>query len=76
MKKLILFLVRRKLGLKNYEAFRFANQKTNAIYYFTPVEIVKEYGKFIESSGVSLNWLLDDRCEIVRVNNESKPNIS
>lgn len=76
MKRLILFLVRKKLGLKKYEPFKFANQKTNATYYFTPVEIIKEDGKIICSSSVSLNWLLDDRCVIVKVNDESNPNIS
>lgn len=76
MKRLILFLVRKKLGLKKYEPFKFANQKTSATYYFTPVEIIKEHDKIVESSGVSLNWLLDDRCVIVKVNDESNPHIS
>lgn len=73
MKKFILFLVRKRLGLKNYEPFKFANQKTNATYYFTPVEIIKEHGKVVESSGVSLNWLLDDHCVVIKLNDESNP---
>ena len=71
MKRLIIFLVRKKLGLKKGEHFRFANQASRYdTYYFTDDAVMKHFirlkGDDIKSS-VSLNWLLDDECEIVKV---------
>lgn len=68
MKKLILFLVRKRLGLKEYQLFQFTNQKDKTVYYyFEPERIVKKYPRgVIYPSSVSLNWLLDDECEIER----------
>ena len=67
LKRLVLFLVRKKLGLKKYEHFYFTNQKSKAQYYFADDRIVKaEYGAYMDS-GVSLNWLLDERCKIKKV---------
>lgn len=66
MRRLIIFLIRKKLGLKEYSDFRFANQKSEAVYYFNERELVKiEYG-LITPSNVSLNWLLSDECKITR----------
>lgn len=74
MKKLIVFLVRKRLGLKKGEHFKFANQadKWNT-YYFTDDAVMKHVPNLgcDHKSGVSLNWLLDDECEIVRVSNGS-----
>ena len=76
IKRLIFFLVRKRLGLGLWEAFRFVNQKSNAIYFFTEDAVMKEWhgshkGHLIqEKSGVSLNWLLDDECEIELVDEE------
>lgn len=69
MKRLIVFLVRRKLGLKKYEKFQFANQRSPIdVYYFTDTEIRKmELGRHTVLSSVSLNWLLSDECEIRKV---------
>lgn len=67
MKKLIIYLVRRRLGLKTYEVFRFVGQKTDATYYFTDDAIMKVWRGITEKSGVSLNWLLDENCEIRRL---------
>lgn len=75
MKRLIVFLVRKRLGLKKYEPFRFANQKTEDIYYFTGTELAKQklqrtyFGPIYITvlSGVSLNWLLNHDCKIVKV---------
>lgn len=64
MKKLIIFLIRRRLGLKKYQVFQFVNQKSNAVYYFTDDAIMKNWRGYTEKSGVSINWLLDDECEI------------
>ena len=72
MKRLIIFLVRKKLGLKKGEHFRFVNQSSpyNS-YYFTDDAVMKHFGRWkytddIKSS-VSLNWLLDDECKIMKV---------
>lgn len=71
MNRLILFLVRKKLRLKKNEYFRFTNQKTDNVYY------IGSYGVWkLESrthymtpmlSNVSVNWLLNDNCKIVKV---------
>ena len=70
MKRLIIFLVRRRLGLKKEQEFRFTNQKTKAIYYFTNEGLIKTEhylsGDITCQSGVSLNWLLNDKCKIVK----------
>lgn len=42
MKRLILFLIRRRLGLKKYEPFQFNNQKSDAVYYFTEDGIMNQ----------------------------------
>lgn len=73
MKKLIISLMRRYLGLKKYEGFQFVNQKSDDIYYFSYDGIYKaysyghDYGGSIRKSNVSLNWLLDDECDIQSV---------
>ena len=72
MKRLIIFLVRKKLGLKKGEHFRFANQASRYnTYYFTDDAVMKHFGRWKGSddvkSSVSLNWLLDDECKIVKV---------
>ena len=41
MKRLIIFLIRKKLDLKKYEYFVFTNQKTNGIYFFTEERLMK-----------------------------------
>jgi hypothetical protein len=64
LKRLIIFLIRKKLGLKEYEAFQFKGQKSNAFYYFTDDAVMKSWYGNVEKSRVSLNWLLDDECEV------------
>lgn len=73
MKRVILFLIRRKLGLRKGECFKFANQASMSDYYlFTDTEIIKVYhsGHKIKPSNVSLNWLLNNDCKIEKVVNE------
>ena len=68
--------------MKKFEYFRFANQKTANVYFFSDYTIFKmekttdrRYrfieelsGRYIMSdSSVSLNWLLDDECKIVKL---------
>ena len=70
LNRLIIFLIRRKLGVKKDQTFRFTNQKTDDIYYFDDTSLIKtvfndeELSIRWEKSGVSLNWLLDKDCEI------------
>lgn len=66
-------MVRKKLGLKKWDGFRFANQRSKYDFYvITPVEILKVEGvewetSIIKPSRVSLNWLLSKDCEIVKL---------
>lgn len=72
MKRLILFLIRKRLGLKKYECFTFDNQKSNSVYWFTNHAIIKRYysnskkSTRLKKSSVSLNWLLSDECVITK----------
>ena len=59
MKRLILFLIRRHMGLTKFEPFQFENQKSNAVYYFSDDAIKKAWRGNITNSTVSLNWLLN-----------------
>ena len=72
MKKLILFLLRVKFGLKENEPFQFTNQKNSFDYYFWTSDGLKK--KIIRrnyiserKANVSLNWLLDPECKIVKL---------
>lgn len=68
MRKFIVFLIRRKLGLKNCEKFRFTGQKDKlSYYYFDGCVLMKncEYKDY--KSTVSFNWILDDDCEVEKV---------
>lgn len=68
MKELILFLLRKKLGVRFYEYFQFDNQKSGACYYFTEDGVMKRNeNNSIQRSSVSLNWLLDSRCKVHKV---------
>lgn len=64
MNRFIIFLIRKKLGLKKFEHFRFVGQKSDAIYWFTESNIMKRWHNQTTLSSVSLNWLLDSDCEI------------
>ena len=69
-KKLIIFLIRRRLGVKDQEHFRFIGQKSDSYYYFDGLKLMKvtKYrGKpHTRPSNVNLNWVLDDECKIVK----------
>lgn len=69
MKRLIIFLARRRLGLKTIQLFQFKEQKNkNNYYYFEDDCLMKiEEGVGHVPANVSLNWLLDDECEIVKL---------
>lgn len=73
LKRLIIYLVRKKLKLKKMERFKFTNQKNPSDrYFFGDDAVYKRYytlywGWVTKKSSVSLNWLLDDECDIERV---------
>jgi hypothetical protein len=69
LRKLIIFLIRKRLGLKMYESFQFENQYDKMDYYwFNDVELRKYIGKdgVATDAHVSLNWLLHDDCKVVK----------
>lgn len=67
MKRFIIFLVRRRLKLRKWQYFKFANQKREGVYYFNDTHLMKKVGWQAEESKVPLNWLLDDECKVVKV---------
>ena len=69
MVRLIIFLIRKRLGLSKYQLFRFDNQKSaHDCYYFSTHGLKKVHANgLITKSNVSLNWILDDECKITPV---------
>ena len=68
MIRIIMFLVRLKLGVKKNRLFRFANQKTEAVYYINERGVIKLTNRVYERmSQVPINWLLSDECEVVKI---------
>lgn len=65
-KRIVMFLIRKKLGLKKYQKFKFANQKNKADYYYFSDTCLTKFSNIIGpiKSNVSLNYLLSDECEI------------
>lgn len=66
-KKIVIFLIRKKLKVKVGQQFKFVNQKSDAVYWFTKYSILKKFNGSVELSGVSLNWLLNRRCKVVKI---------
>lgn len=65
MKRLVVFLIRKRFGVKKLQQFRFINQRSQYdTYYFTSTKLLKIEGITVRESGVSLNWLLNDDCTI------------
>lgn len=72
MRKFIIFLIRLRFGLKTREKFRFTNQKSKDIYYFSSKGFLLKYNPtwpFSIESKVSLNWLMSDECKIEKIKN-------
>lgn len=65
-----MFLIRKRLKLKEQQAFQFDNQRDKTeFYWFEGTELWKYDNKvrgFIKAH-VSLNWILDDECKITPV---------
>lgn len=68
MRKFILFLIRRRFGLKKWQGFQFAGQKSKDNWYFFGKDYIWKVSphskEFFKPSNVSLNWLLNDACDI------------
>ena len=70
MKKRILKLIMKKLGVKVQEHFQFADQREEFIEYFFTLEALMRFNpetNEIKESRITLNYLLSDDCKIVRV---------
>lgn len=72
LRKLIILLIRLRLGLKINEPFRFVNQRSPCnYYYFTRTKLMKCWktgGSNVHiPSNVSINWILDDNCKIEKI---------
>lgn len=65
MKRLIIFLIRKRLGMAKSTPFIFANQKSISYYWFEPTRLMKYENGRVAQSNVSLNWLLSDDCSII-----------
>lgn len=72
LRRLIIFLVRKKLGLKKYQTFQFKNQKSDIEYYWFNEDTVRKMcnNGIAEDSSVSLNWLLSDDCVVIAIDTE------
>ena len=70
--RLILFLIRKKLRVEKYEKFRFVNQKKPGVYWFNSKALLKQVGNHnpTEYSNVSINWLLDKECRVIKLRNK------
>lgn len=64
LRRLIIFLIRKKLGVKKNQYFRFTNQKSDDIYHFSSECLIKHVYGIAERSDVSLNWLLSEDCKV------------
>ena len=70
MKKRILKLIMKKLGVKDQEHFQFADQREEFIEYFFTLEALMRFNSEtneIKESRITLNYLLSDDCKIIRV---------
>lgn len=64
IRRIVIFLIRKRLGLGKMTMFRFSNQKKEAYYWFTDDTLMKVENGAIMPSNVCLNWLLDDKCKV------------
>lgn len=71
--RLIIFLIRKKLGLKKCQYFQFHNQKSKeTFYYFTGNRLMRQKkGKIyaFPDEYINLNRLLSDECKVVTFSN-------
>lgn len=62
--------VRKHLGLKAHEHFRFSNQKTDDVYFFDDLELHKIECGLLKRSKISFNYITGRHCRIVKLSNE------
>lgn len=74
IKRLILFMIRRRLGVKKGELFKFDNQKSPYVYVFNydglykiPEMSTNPLPWILIPSRISLMWLLDKECKIKKI---------
>ena len=72
MTRIILFLLRMKLGVKKNERFQFVNQKNKSDYYYVSDNSLQKimcrtYRVTERRANVSLNWLMSQECKIVKI---------
>jgi hypothetical protein len=72
MRRLIYFLIRRRLKIGLLEPFTFVGQKEHCFYFFEKCRLVKirfyHDLPFYEESRISLKFILSDECKISRLN--------
>lgn len=71
MKWLIVLLFRLRFGLKKNQKFQFEGQKCKTDYYCFSNDCIWKISEIdgfstCKLSNVSLNWLLDDNCVIIK----------
>lgn len=69
-RRIIVWLIRTRLCLGIEEPFQFVEQNNKGeYYYFTKDKLMKYTPKydFRRESSVSLNWLLNDDCRIIKI---------
>lgn len=70
MKKRILKLIMKKLGVKCQEHFQFADQREEFIEYFFTNEAMMRFNpetNEIKEARITLNYLLSDSCKVIIV---------
>lgn len=65
MRRVIMCLLRKKLGVKKNQRFQFNGQKSDAVYYISNEHVMKHFHGKTMLSNVSINWLLSDECDII-----------
>ena len=65
IRRIVIFLIRKRLGVDCMQMFKFSNQKKEAYYWFTRDTLMKVENGVAMPSNVCLNWLLDDKCKVV-----------
>lgn len=70
-RKLIIFLIRRRLGLKKFQGFRFVGQRSPDNWYFFGEEflwkVTPGFTNYLSLSNVKLNWLINNNCKIEKI---------
>lgn len=65
IKRIIIFLVRKRLKIGKYIPFQFINQKNKDVYYIFTNDVLLKYSQIgMSMSQCSLNWLLSNECDI------------